>query len=515
MSISRLSTRLVPLAFVAVFIAACGSEPQKPAVDAKLLESRMTQIVDALVKSENPDVKVTAAGAVKVETKDDGSVTGVTPKLTVKGKDGESTDIDPFTIKFSRGDNADSIPFEVTIPSSVTPKDKDGKVLAEVKIGSQTMKGVWRDDLQTVDKLNFKLANVAITPKDNAGKGTMDEFSMTGGLEDKGGGKFDAKYSGRMAGFLIDDPAQKSVVKMGEISFRGNMIDAKLKDYAAAAKAAGYTLSNPEIFKMWTSGKIDDKTLAFLKRMPEFMGAIDYGYSVKDISATENGKPMFALAKADVGFGLKAEGADKATASVSMSFGGIKADGADGKPILPPEADISHSGFNVDVAGLPAKELWSIYMQLLPQIQQASLATATGTQSAATEAAMSKITEEAMGKFTAALQTAKLAVNLRKMDLITPTLVMGGDGAASVDMSANPLPTGKFAFRFSGVEALSDAMAKRGKNDEMAQQVLGGLMGLKALAKPDPKAAAGKPGYLIEVEITKDGGVLANGQKLM
>jgi hypothetical protein len=58
-------------------------------------------------------------------------------------------------------------------------------------------------------------------------------------------------------------------------------------------------------------------------------------------------------------------------------------------------------------------------------------------------------------------------------------------------------------------------MQKRGKNDEMAQQVLGAVMGIKAMAKPDPKAAPGKPGYLIELEFTKDGKVLANGQQVM
>lgn len=506
--------RTAPFALVALFAAACSSEPQKPAVDAKLLETRLTQMVDALVKAENPDVKVTAAGAPKVETKDDGSVIGTTPALTVKATTGETTQIDPFVITFTRGDNEDSIPFDLKIPTTISPKDSTGATVAEVKLGAQTIKGVWRDDLQTVDKLNFKLSSLTVTPKKEEGKVSIGEMSMSGGVEDKGGGLYDAKYSGRMADFVLDDPAQKSTVKMDEIGFRGNMFGAKLKEYGKAAKEAGYTLSNPDLLKMWTSGKLDDRTLAFLKRMPEFLGSIDYGYNVKNIAASENGKPLFALAKADLGFGLKPDGADKATANVAMSFGGIKADGPDGKPALPPEADIQDSKLDVDVSGLPARELWAIYTQLLPQMQQASLAQATGAGPAAEEA-MNKVTEEAMGKFTQALSIANLAINLKSADVITPTFVMGGMGNATYNMAVNPMPTGKFAFRFSGIEALQEAMQKRGKNDEMAQQVLGGIMGLKALAKPDPKAASGKPGYIIEVEFTKDGKVLANGQQML
>jgi hypothetical protein len=128
---------------------------------------------------------------------------------------------------------------------------------------------------------------------------------------------------------------------------------------------------------------------------------------------------------------------------------------------------------------------------------------------------MNKATEEAMAKFTQTLSTANLGLNLKTAAITTPTIVVGGDGAATYNMAASPMPVGKFAFRFSGIEALQEAMQKRGKNDEMAQQVLGGLMGLKAMAKPDPKAPAGKPGYLIEVEFTKDGKVLANGQQVM
>jgi hypothetical protein len=507
--------RLAAFAVVAIFAAACGGEPQKPAVDAKLLESRLNQMVEALTKSENPDVKVTAAGPAKVETKDDGTVIGTTPVLTVKGKDGETTQVDAFVITFKRGDNEDTIPFDLKIPSALTPKDATGKVVADVKLGSQTIQGVWRDDLQTVDKMDFKIANLTVTPSDNQGKMTLGELTMTGGLSDKGSGLFDAKYQGRMANFSLDDPSNKMVMKMGEIGFHGNMTGAKLKEYGKAAKEAGYTLSNPDVFKQWTSGKLDDKTLAFLKRMPEFLGGIDYGYKVRDITATEDGKPMFALAKADVGFGLNPEGADKATANMSVAFGGFKMDGPDGKPVVPPEADVKDSLLDVNVSGVPSKELWGIYMSILPALQQASLAEAAGAGSPAAEEAMNKATEEAMTKFTQALSAANLGINLKKADVVTPTIVMGGDGAATYNMAQNPMPIGKFAFRFSGIEALQDAMQKRGKNDEMAQQVLGAVMGIKAMAKPDPKAAPGKPGYLIELEFTKDGKVLANGQQVM
>jgi hypothetical protein len=515
MPISKLFSRLAPIALVAVFVASCGGgEPKKPAVDPVLLKSRLEQIVDALKKTESTEVKVIVEGAVNVEAKEDGTVTGRTPKIKVVNKDEETMEFDSVILTFKRGENDDTIPVEFRFPDKMIVKDKTGKVKAEASIGSQTITGVWRDDLQNVDKLNVRLGNIAITPKDEEGKGSISEITMSSAISDKGNGLYDMAFSGAMNGLAIDDPKQKSVIKMGQIGFHGKMEGAKLKAYAAAAKAAGYTLSNPDMFKMWTTGKIDEKTMAFLKRMPEFLGSLNYGYDVKDISATEDGKPLFALAKMALGLGMSPEGVDKARIRIAFSTGGIKADGENGKPILPPEADIKDAGFDVDISGLPGKELWAIYMQLLPQIQQASLATAGGNTGAGSEA-MTKVGEEAMAQFTAALQKSQLGFALNKFNLDTPTLVMGGSGAAKYNPAVDLMPEGKFALRFSGVEALSDAMAKRGKEDEMAQQVMGALMAIKAIAKPDPTAPQGRPGYLIEVEVKKDGGVTANGQKLM
>ncbi len=57
-------------------------------------------------------------------------------------------------------------------------------------------------------------------------------------------------------------------------------------------------------------------------------------------------------------------------------------------------------------------------------------------------------------------------------------------------------------------------MQKRGKSDEMAQSVMGTVMSIKAMAKPDPASAPSDPAYLIEIEITKDGKILSNGRDM-
>ncbi|HAH10373.1 MAG TPA: hypothetical protein DCL54_10065 [Alphaproteobacteria bacterium] len=486
-----------------------------PAVDAALLKTRMTQIVETMTKASDTDVTVTADGEPTVESKDDGSVVATTPKLTIKSKEGESTELGAVVITFKRGSSADHIPFSVVLPSNFAAKDASGKTVAEAKLGGQTIEGVWRDDLQTVDQLNMKLTDFEVIPPEGKGSLKLGEMSMTGGLEDKGNGLYDGKYTGRMANFVLNDTEQKFDMKMAEIAIRANMGGARLKEYAAAAKEAGYTLSNPDIFKVWTSGKFDDKMIAFLRRMPEFFSSLDYGYSVKDISASENGKELFQLAKADVGFGLAADGADKAKAKMTFGFGGLKALGEDGQPVVPPEASINDSLVDVDVNGLPAREIWDIYMQMIANMPAVSFNNPLGNVSPEDQAKMDKMSEEAGVKLLESLQKSTLGINLNKADVMTPTVVMGGDGSATYTPSPTSLPVGKFAFRFSGIEALSDAMAKRGQNDPIAQQALAAIMGLKAIAKPDPNAAAGKPGYIIEVEMTKDGKVLANGQQLM
>lgn len=504
--------RVAPIAFVAFVVAACGGSTEKkpPAVDAALLKSRLEQIVQTLSNQPDSQVKVTVTGAVTVDTKEDGTVTGTTPKLSIKGADGETVDFDPVTLIFKAGDNADTIPFEIKVPSSVTGKDKDGKVTATFTIGSQNLKGVWREDLQTVDKLDLRLGSISIEPKDEEGRAKIAEISATGGIEDKGSGLYDARYEGKLAGFELDDPKEKTVMKFETIGFKGAMVGAKLKEWGAAAKAAGYTLSNPDIFKMWTQGTFDEKTMAFLRRMPEFMGAIDYSYGARGISMKTDGKDIFKLGKADFGIGFAPESADKAKGSVRANFGEIVVDDGSGKPMLPPEADVKDSGFDLEVSGLPSKELWGIYVDLLPSLQKASVASAGGDTSAG-EAAMNKATEEGTAKFYEALQKANLGLVLKSISLVTPTLVMNGNGQGTYSPAADLTPVGKVKLTFKGVEDLIAAMEKRGKDDEMAQQIVGALAGLKAFAKPDPAT----PGVLIiELEGTKDGKMLVNGKDL-
>lgn len=505
--------RVAPIAFVAFVLAACGGSTEKkpPAVDANLLKSRLEQIVKTLTdQPAGGEVTVTTSGAVTVDTKEDGTVTGTTPKMMVKGKDGEVVEFDSVVLTFKPGENADTIPVELKIPSSITGKDKDGKVTATVTIGSQTLKGVWREDLQTVDKLDLRLGNISIEPKQEEGKAKLAEISATGGLEDKGGGLYDARYEGKFAGFELDDPKEKTTMKIESLGFKGAMTGAKLKEWGQAAKAAGYTLSNPDIFKMWTQGTFDEKTMAFLRRMPEFMGAIDYSYGARGVSMKTGGKDIFKLGKADFGVGFAPEGADKAKGSVRANFGEIVVDDGSGKPMLPPEADVKDAGFDLDVSGLPSKELWSIYVDLLPSLQKASVASAGGDTSAGEEA-MNKATEEGMGKFYEALQKANLSLLLKSVNLMTPTLVMNGSGQGTYAPATDLTPVGKVKLSFKGVEDLIAAMEKRGKDDAMAQQIVGALAGLKAFAKPD----ATTPGVLIiEFESTKDGKMLINGKDL-
>jgi len=48
----------------------------------------------------------------------------------------------------------------------------------------------------------------------------------------------------------------------------------------------------------------------------------------------------------------------------------------------------------------------------------------------------------------------------------------------------------------------------------MAQQVMGYVTAVRAMGKPDPASAPNDPAYIIEIEITKDGKILSNGQDM-
>ncbi|MBI1213250.1 MAG: hypothetical protein GC190_17430 [Alphaproteobacteria bacterium] len=515
---TRFAWRAAPALFLAVFLTACGGSTKQPAVDPKVLEERLNAIVQSVTETQ-PGAELTAKadGKVNIETKDDGTVIGTFPRISFTGKDGANAVLENVSIKFMSGDEGQT-PFEITVPSSFTVKDKDGKVVGEAKIGSQTLKGVWVEKLQTIDNVDMHLSNVSISAPGEEGSGKVQDIALTGKLQPTGGGLYDGKYDLRVTGFSVDDPAQKDTFKMATLAITSTLSGAKMEEFAKAALEAGYTLKNPNIFKVWTGGSFDPKMIAFLKRMPEFMGTINYTYNVDGIEATHDGKTEFMLHNASFGFGAGGDGAGQTKVRLTAGLGGMGT-GADA-PLLPPEADVQDAAVEFEASGVPGRQLWDIYVDALPAIQAEakraaeSAATAATAQGQDTSSQVEQLTGEMSMKFMQVLSTAKLAIALNKMNLTTPTAKMTGKGDATYLPAEQMLPVGKFAFRFSGLEALAKAMEKRGKDDEMAQQVMGYVSAVRAMGKPDPASAPNDPAYIIEIEITKDGKILSNGQDM-
>ncbi len=510
--------RTIPALALTIFLSACGGSSSGPAVDAKLLQQRLDQFVTAVTKPEpGSELVAKADGPAKVETQSDGTVVGKLPRLSFQGSDGVSAVLDPVTLKFSNGGDG-LVNVEAVLPSTMAVKDKAGKVEGEVKIGSQTLKGVWVEKLQSIDKLDIRLGNVTITSPNQAGSGKIDQIVMTGGLTPKGGGLYDGKYDMTMTGFVADDPSEKTVMKMASITAVGTMAGARMEDWAKAAKEAGYTLSNPDIFKTWTGGQIDPKMIAFMKKMPEYMGTVEYSYGLNGLEMLKDGKLEFGLKKTTFVGGAGPDGAGTTKVKLGMSAGGMS--GTPEEPMLPPEADVQDATMELEASGVPGQKLWEIYMDALPQLQAEARKVASDTakgQDATTTgaAALEQVSGELSAKAMEVLMAAKLQIALNKLNLMTPTAKMTGKGVASYLPAVNMMPDGKVSLRFTGIDALAKAMEKRGAKDEMAQQVMGIIAGVRAMGKPDPASPKDDRAYIIDIVFTKDGKVLANGQDLM
>lgn len=513
----RMVRRSTPALMFALFLTACGGSSSGPAVDAKLLQQRLDQFVATVTKPEpGSDLVAKAEGAAKVETQSDGSVVGTLPRMTFQGTDGNSAVLDPVTMKFSNGGDG-LVNVEATIPSTMAVKDKDGKVEGEIKIGSQTLKGVWVEKLQSIDKLDMRLGNITITSSE-PGTAKIDQIAMTGGLTPKGSGLYDGKYDMTVTGFHADDPSQKSVMKMGTINVAAIMTGARMEDWAKAAKEAGYTLSNPEVLKAWTGGTLDPKMIAFMKRMPEFMGNVDYTYSINGIEMVQDGKVQFALKNSSFNFGVGPDNAGLTKVKMGFGMGGMS--GASEDPMLPPEADVQEASMQLEASGVPGRKLWEIYMDELPKLQAEARKAATdtakgGDATAAGTAALEQVGTDLSGKAMEVLMASKLSIVLNRLNLSTPTAKMTGNGLASYLPAENIMPEGKVALRFTGIDTLAKAMQKRGPKDEMAQTIMGYISGIRAIGRPDPASPKDDRAYTIDIQFTKDGKVLANGQDMM
>ncbi len=519
MSRSRFVRRTLPVLLVAVILTACGSSTTTPAVDAKMVQQRLDQFVAAVTQPlAGSEINVKADGGAKVETASDGSVTGTLPRLLVTNKDGGTATLDPVSLHFANGGDG-LVNLELKMPASFSIKDKAGKVQGQVQIGSQTLKAVWVEKLQTLNDVEMRLSNLAISSAIGTGTGKIAEIALTGKIDPKGAGLYDGKYNMSMTGFTVDDPADKTSTKMDRLSVVSNFSGAKLEDWAKAAKAAGYTLANPDLFKAWTGGKMDAKMIAFLKTMPDYMGSIDYVYSIDGISASHDGKPTFGLKTSSMGFGASADGQGTTKVIMKLNLGGF-AGGADTQ-MLPPEADVQTAAMEIVATGVPGKKLWDIYMDALPKLQAEAAkvagesAAAGGNATAAGTTALEEVGTEMSGQLMQVLSAAKLSIAFNQLSLITPTARMAGKGQATYLPAESMFPDGKISLRFTGVDALAKAMQKRGDKDEMAQQIMGMVAAVRAMGKPDPTSSAADRAYIIDIVITKGGSITANGQKLM
>jgi hypothetical protein len=337
-------------------------------------------------------------------------------------------------------------------------------------------------------------------------------------MEAKGGGLYDGRYDLTMSGLEVTDPASKSRMKLGSLSFATTMAGTRMEEWAKAAREAGYTLANAEQLKMWMGGQADPKVIAFLKRMPEFMGDVTYTYSLSGFDMTENGGPTLGLKNASIGFGAADDGKGATKVRMSLSVGGISSSGDDA--LLPPEADIQTATIEIDTSGVPGRQLWDIYVDALPALQaeaaKAAGETASGSSDAATagSAALEQVSSEMSAKFLAALSAAKLSIAMNQINVVTPTAKVNGKGLLTYLPAQSIMPEGKISFRFTGIDALAAAMQKRGAKDETAQQIMGFTSAVRAMGRPDPASAAGDRAYIIDFVFGKDGSLTANGQKV-
>jgi hypothetical protein len=514
----RPTRRFLPALLLTLALGACGSSSTEPAVDAKLLQERLDTFV-AAVTAPDPasEVVAKAEGKATVETAGDGTVTATLPRLTISSTDGNSAVLDPVTLRFTNGGDG-LVNVEAKLPGSLSIKDKEGKVAGEIQIGSQALKAVWADKLQSLTNVDMRLTNLAIKSAKGTGTGSIGQIAFTGGLEAKGGGLYDGRYDMTVSGFNVNDPEQKSTIKVGTFSLVNTIKGARMEDWATAAKEAGYTLANPNVFKAWTGGTLDPKVLAFLKRMPELMGDVSYTYALNGVDVSEAGKKLFGLKTSSMGFGVSADGKGTTKLRMSLGLGGVS--GGEGEDILPPEADIQNAVMEIDASGIPGKQLWDIYVDALPALQaqaaKAASETASGNaDAAASNAELEQVGSEMSAKAMMVLSAAKLSIAMNQLNLTTPTASVAGKGAMSYLPAQSLMPEGKISFRFTGIDALAAAMQKRGRGDETAQQIMGMASAIRAMGRPDATSPANNRAYVIDVVFGKDGSVTANGQRML
>lgn len=521
---------------------------ESPPLSADLMKERVDALILRMTSGTDPDIKVVSEGLTATEVRD-GAVTAITPRLTFTITETEVTipavadpSVAPEAADADKTDKTD-VPAKTTVTSFVVPQMRltlskqsdthiafqmtapdridvtvDGAPAGGVVIGRQSMSGSWVPAFESYDRLDVRLGDIVFSGGSdpaNAGTARIGEVAMTGVLTETVPGLYDGTYDFRITGVSGEGRTDnvQSRFAMDDLAFTFIGQQMRMAELGAAAREAGYTLSNPRYMDLMfqSEPEVDPKMVAFLKAIPSYIGGLVYTVGMRGLRSDEGGEAV-NLADLSGKFGVAGEDGGKAR----MTFGfSVTSDGLGELMDMPKEAGIRTAAVEFDVGGLPGKQVWDTWMgAIVPAVAAAQAQPTQEQQQQAVEDSLAAQEEKLTADTMAALQAATITFGLKRFELSGGAFRVTGTGQGTYQPSGAGMPVGTAEFRAEGLAPLMTALQPKAADDAAAASFVETFGMFQAIGVADPATPTDNPAYVIKFEALPDGNMLANGQPL-
>lgn len=430
------------------------------------------------------------------------------PHVSVKQKDGSTTEIGMISANVIPGEKPDQWKMTVALPTPLTHRNPEGTITLIAGIGSQNFAGIWHEKFGTFIKINAQYKDIAIDQPLEQTRAAIPSASLTYDLTENAEGRWSGPADFKMSDFRMMFDKDKSEAHIGSLS-----VTSAIKDYALDS-AQNYQAQIEALTESYEAGDAPSDSTAHLlgvyNMVFDFLGKAwdGFGFSMTmtDFSLTRPpspGTPEGRIIISNAGFGFDMDGFRSGIVRMGLA---VNYDGFLMTPTTPDynPATPGHVEARLNIGNLPYAEMVDLGRGALQgTLQNPQAGKLAGLQ--------------AMMMLPQILTTAQTTATLNTMTFGNAQYDVLANGAMTANLKAVSGATGKARAEVSGMERLTELLKTSAENPgvdaaqkKTMQDTLATLAVVQMIGQME-KNSAGKDVRVYNFELNEQGQALLNG----
>jgi hypothetical protein len=332
------------------------------------------------------------------------------PHAGLKTKEGDTLEIGMIAINASAGPQPASWKMTIALPTPFTLKDKEGKPLMTLAIGTQKATGIWNEKIGYFTGLDAVYGGISVTDTAKSFSATLGSLAVKSDLTETSPGKWSGPMSASLENLEVLLPAKQTKIllksgvnKVDLLAYDPALIRSKQASLTAPANA-NMAMS---LFDLFTKSGEGFKT--------------EYSVEGLEIVAPQPGQTAmgkFGLDRGSFSLALNGFGADKVNASLALDYRGL-----DPRPLSEQLKNVMPKEAHLD---------WELKDVPLQQIT----ATVQNTMGAGAGAGAQLAMVALVSKLSALMSQSKTSITVDKNYVLNDLYRADLNGSANADITA-------------------------------------------------------------------------------